>query len=188
MAHEIAHLSQRHYARRLEQQERNTPLTIAGILAGIILTAATGSQAGIATIAGTQALAIDNMLRHSRAHEQEADRLGLELLAEAGYDPTGMPAMFERMLRQARLQGNRPPEYLSTHPLTESGSRTPGHGSRTTATRTATGKTWPTTSCEIAFACDTPTIWETRKGCFVASSSNPRARHGQPPVMDWRTP
>jgi len=43
MAHEIAHLSQRHYARRLEQQERNTPLTIAGILAGIILTAATGS-------------------------------------------------------------------------------------------------------------------------------------------------
>jgi len=82
-----------------------TPLTIAGILAGIILTAATGSQAGIATIAGTQALAIDNMLRHSRAHEQEADRLGLELLAEAGYDPTGMPAMFERMLRQARLQG-----------------------------------------------------------------------------------
>lgn len=120
MAHEIAHLSQRHYARRLEQQERNTPLTIAGILAGIILTAATGSQAGIATIAGTQALAIDSMLRHSRAHEQEADRLGLELLAEAGYDPAGMPAMFERMLRQARLQGNRPPEYLSTHPLTES--------------------------------------------------------------------
>ncbi|TDT42961.1 putative Zn-dependent protease [Halospina denitrificans] len=120
MAHEIAHLSQRHYARRLEQQERSTPLTIAGILAGIILTAATGSQAGIATIAGTQALAIDTMLRHSRAHEQEADRLGLELLAEAGYDPAGMPAMFERMLRQARLQGNRPPEYLSTHPLTES--------------------------------------------------------------------
>lgn len=120
MAHEIAHLSQRHYARRLEQQERSTPLTIAGILAGIILTAATGSQAGIATIAGTQALAIDSMLRHSRAHEQEADRLGLELLANAGYDPAGMPAIFERMLRQARLQGNRPPEYLSTHPLTES--------------------------------------------------------------------
>lgn len=120
IAHEIAHLSQRHYARRLEQQERNTPLTIAGILAGIILTAATGSQAGIATIAGTQALAIDSMLRHSRAHEKEADRLGLEILAKAGYDPAGMPAMFERMLRQARLQGNRPPEYLSTHPLTES--------------------------------------------------------------------
>lgn len=120
IAHEIAHLSQRHYARRLEQQERSTPLTIAGMLAGLILTAATGSEAGIAAIAGTQALAIDQMLRHSRAHEQEADRLGLEIMARAGYDPAGMPAMFERMLDQARLQGNRPPEYLSTHPLTES--------------------------------------------------------------------
>ncbi|MEQ6884623.1 M48 family metalloprotease [Salicola sp. Rm-C-2C1-2] len=120
VAHEIAHLSQRHYARRLEQQERSTPLTIAGILAGLILTAATGSEAGIAAIAGTQAMAIDQMLRHSRAHEQEADRLGIEIMARAGYDPAGMPAMFERMLSQARLQGNRPPEYLSTHPLTES--------------------------------------------------------------------
>lgn len=120
IAHEIAHLSQRHYARRLEQQERSTPLTIAGMLAGLILTAATGSQAGIAAMAGTQALAIDQMLRHSRAHEQEADRLGIEIMAQAGYDPAGMPSMFERMLTQARLQGNRPPEYLSTHPLTES--------------------------------------------------------------------
>ncbi|MGM0449942.1 MAG: M48 family metalloprotease [Pseudomonadota bacterium] len=120
IAHEIAHLSQRHYARRLEQQERSTPLTIAGMLAGLILTAATGSEAGIAAMAGTQALAIDQMLRHSRAHEQEADRLGIEIMAEAGYDPAGMPSMFERMLSQARLQGNRPPEYLSTHPLTES--------------------------------------------------------------------
>lgn len=120
IAHEIAHLSQRHYARRLEQQERSTPLTIAGMLAGLILTAATGSEAGIAAIAGTQALAIDQMLRHSRAHEREADRLGIEIMAEAGYDPAGMPSMFERMLAQARLQGNRPPEYLSTHPLTES--------------------------------------------------------------------
>ena len=120
IAHEIAHLSQRHYARRLEQQERTTPLAIAGMLAGLILTAATGSQAGIAAIAGTQALAIDQMLRHSRAHEEEADRLGIEIMAASGYDPAGMPSMFERMLRQSRLQGNRPPEYLSTHPLTES--------------------------------------------------------------------
>lgn len=117
VAHEIAHLSQRHYARRLEQQERSMPLTIAGMLAGIILTAATGSQAGLATIAGTQALAIEQMLRHSRAHEREADRLGIEIMARAGYDPAGMPAMFERMLQ---FQGNRPPKYLSTHPLTRS--------------------------------------------------------------------
>lgn len=120
IAHEIAHLSQRHFARRMEQQQRSTPLTVAGLLAGLILTAATGSQAGIAAIAGTQALAIDSMLRYSRAHEEEADRLGLAIMARADYDPAGMPAMFERMLKQARLQGNRPPEFLSTHPLTES--------------------------------------------------------------------
>lgn len=120
IAHEIAHISQRHFARRLEQQRQATPLTIAGMVAGILLTAATGSEAGIAAIAGTQALSVDAMLRHSRAHEQEADRVGIDLMAEAGYDPAGMPRMFEQMLRQSRLQGNRPPEWLSTHPLTES--------------------------------------------------------------------
>lgn len=120
MAHELAHLSQRHFARRLEQQERSAPLTAAGIIAGIVLTAVTGSDAGIAAIMGTQALSIQNMLEYSRAHEQEADRVGLEILTNAGFDPRGMPEMFEIMMRQARMQGNRIPEYLSTHPLTES--------------------------------------------------------------------
>jgi len=120
MAHELAHLSQRHFARRLEQQERSAPLTAAGIIAGIVLTAVTGSDAGIAAIMGTQALSVQNMLAYSRAHEQEADRVGLDIMADAGLDPRGMPEMFEVMMRQSRLQGNRPPEYLSTHPLTES--------------------------------------------------------------------
>nr|WP_092013261.1 M48 family metalloprotease [Marinobacter daqiaonensis] len=120
IAHELAHLSQRHFARRLEQQERSAPMTAAGIIAGIVLTAVTGSQAGLAAIMGTQALSAQNMLAYSRAHEQEADRVGIEIMAEAGLDPRGMPEMFETMMRQSRLQGNRPPEYLSTHPLTQS--------------------------------------------------------------------
>ena len=119
MAHELAHLSQRHFARRLEQQERSAPLTAAGIIAGIVLTAVTGSEAGIATIMGTQAMSVQNMLAYSRAHEQEADRVGMEIMADAGLDPHGMPQMFEIMMRQSRLQGNRGPEYLSTHPLTQ---------------------------------------------------------------------
>ena len=119
MAHELAHLSQRHFARRLEQQEASTPLTIAGMIAGIVLSAVTQSDVGIAAIAGTQALAVQNMLAYSRAHEQEADRVGLEILARSGMDPDGMPEMFEIMMRQNRLQGNQPPEYLSTHPLTQ---------------------------------------------------------------------
>ena len=120
LAHELAHLSQRHFARRLEQQETSAPLTIAGMIAGIVLSAVTQSDIGIAAIAGTQALAIQNMLAYSRSHEQEADRVGLDILATAGMDPQGMPEMFEIMMRQNRLQGNNVPEYLSTHPLTQS--------------------------------------------------------------------
>ncbi|MGO1750179.1 MAG: M48 family metalloprotease [Marinobacter sp.] len=119
LAHELAHLSQRHFARRLEQQETSAPLTIAGMIAGIVLSAVTQSDIGIAAIAGTQALAIQNMLAYSRSHEQEADRVGLDILATAGLDPRGMPEMFEIMMRQNRLQGNNMPEYLSTHPLTQ---------------------------------------------------------------------
>jgi len=119
LAHELAHLSQRHFARRLEQQETSAPLTIAGMIAGIVLSAVTQSDIGIAAIAGTQALAIQNMLAYSRSHEQEADRVGLDILATAGLDPQGMPEMFEIMMRQNRLQGNNMPEYLSTHPLTQ---------------------------------------------------------------------
>lgn len=120
IAHELAHLSQRHFARRMEQQEASAPLTIAGMIAGIILSAVTKSDVGIAAIAGTQAAAVQNMLQYSRANEQEADRIGLEILADSGMDPRGMPEMFEIMMRQNRLQGNQMPEYLSTHPLTQS--------------------------------------------------------------------
>ncbi|MGB1950028.1 MAG: M48 family metalloprotease [Marinobacter adhaerens] len=120
LAHELAHLSQRHFARRMEQQETSAPLALAGMLAGIVLSAVTQSDIGIAAIAGTQALSIQNMLAYSRAHEQEADRVGMDILADAGMDPRGMPEMFEIMMRQNRLQGNRVPEYLSTHPLTQS--------------------------------------------------------------------
>lgn len=120
MAHELAHLSQRHFARRVAQQERAAPMALAGMIAGIILSAVTQSDIGLAAIAGTQALAIQNMLQYSRLNEQEADRVGLEVMAKAGFNPTAMSEMFGQMLRQARLQGDRPPEYLSTHPLTES--------------------------------------------------------------------
>jgi predicted Zn-dependent protease len=120
LAHELAHLSQRHFARRMEQQEMSAPLTIAGMIAGIVLSAVTQSDIGIAAIAGTQAMAVQNMLAYSRNHEQEADRIGMEILADSGMDPRGMPEMFEIMMRQNRMQGNRVPEYLSTHPLTQS--------------------------------------------------------------------
>lgn len=120
IAHELAHLGQRHFARRLEQQETSAPLTMAGMIAGIVLSAVTRSDIGIAAIAGTQAMSVQNQLQYSRANEQEADRMGLQILADAGMDPRGMPRMFDILQRQNRLQGNQIPEYLSTHPLTQS--------------------------------------------------------------------
>lgn len=119
LAHELAHLSQRHFARRMQQQETSAPLTLAGMIAGIVLSAVTQSDIGIAAIAGTQAISMQNMLAYSRSHEQEADRVGMDILVSAGLDPRGMPEMFEIMMRQNRLQGNQLPEYLSTHPLTK---------------------------------------------------------------------
>lgn len=119
MAHELAHISQRHYARRLEQQKTSTPLTFASILASVVIAAAAGSEAGIAAYASSQALAIEKQLSFSRRNEQEADRLGIVTLYESGFNPRAMPVMFERMFRQTRIQGAQLPEYLSTHPLSE---------------------------------------------------------------------
>lgn len=120
LAHELSHLGQRHYARQLEMQKKDAPLTLAGMLASIVIGATAGSDAGMAALATTQALSVDKQLSFSRQNEQEADRLGIEVLARSGYDPQAMPILFERMFRQNRMQGEKIPEYLSTHPLSES--------------------------------------------------------------------
>jgi predicted Zn-dependent protease len=120
IAHELAHLGQRHYARQLEQQAISTPLKLAGLLASVVIAATTGSDAGIAALAATQAMSVENQLSFSRQNEQEADRLGIATMHSAGFNPREMPIMFERMYRQTRLQGGNIPEYLSSHPLSES--------------------------------------------------------------------
>ena len=118
IAHELAHLSQRHYARGVEEQRAMTPWMLAGMLASIVVAATAGSDAGMAAAHGTQALMADQGLRFSRSRELEADRIGLNTLVGAGLDPDGMARMFERM-RQAFRFDDRPPEFLLTHPLTE---------------------------------------------------------------------
>lgn len=119
MAHELAHLSQRHFARGIEAQQRMQIPMMAAMLAGIVAAAAGAGDAGIAAIASTQAAAIQEARRFSRQNEQEADRIGIINLEKAGYDPRAMPSMFERLMRQYRYD-SRPPEFLMTHPVTES--------------------------------------------------------------------
>jgi len=119
MAHELAHLSQRHFARGLEAQQRMQLPMMAAMLAGVVAAAAGAGDAGIAAIVSTQAAAIQAQRRFSRQNEQEADRVGVATMVRAGYDPRSMPNMFERLARQYRYEG-KPPEFLLTHPVTES--------------------------------------------------------------------
>ena len=119
MAHELAHLSQRHFARGLEQQQRMQVPFMTAMLASIVLAAAGGGDAGFAALASTQAAAIQEQRRFSRQNEQEADRIGLVNLERAGYDPKSMPTMFERLAQLSRYDSN-PPEFLLTHPVSQS--------------------------------------------------------------------
>ena len=120
LAHEVAHLSQRHFSRGVEFQQKQQPVTIAAMLASLVLMATAGSDVGMAALSATQAAAQDASLRYSRGNEQEADRVGMQTLVDAGMDPHAAPAMFERMLQASRYSsGNRMPEFLRTHPLSE---------------------------------------------------------------------
>ena len=119
MAHELAHLSQRHFARNLQQQQRMQIPVMTAMLASVILAAAGGGDAGFAALASTQAAAIQEQRRFSRQNEQEADRIGLKNLQQSGYEPSAMPDMFERLAQLSRFS-RTPPEFLLTHPVNQS--------------------------------------------------------------------
>ncbi|MGK0738005.1 beta-barrel assembly-enhancing protease [Yokenella regensburgei] len=118
MAHEISHVTQRHLARAMEDQKRNAPLTWVGAL-GSILLAMASPQAGMAALTGTLAGTQQGMISFTRQNEEEADRIGIQVLQRSGFDPQAMPSFMEKLLDQSRYS-SRPPEMLLTHPLPES--------------------------------------------------------------------
>ena len=120
IAHELAHLSQRHYARGVERSQQTGLMSLAAVLASIALIAAGSGDAGLAALATSQAAAIDSQLRFSRANEQEADRIGMQTMIRAGIDPAAMADFFEALQRSQRFSGQLAPEFLQTHPVTES--------------------------------------------------------------------
>ncbi len=117
LAHETAHVTQHHIARMVGDQKISGIATLAA-LAVAILAARSNSQASEAAIATVQALNIQNQLNFTRANESEADRVGLQILTGAGFDPQGMVTFFERLQAQGRLYENNAPAYMRTHPLT----------------------------------------------------------------------
>lgn len=120
LAHEVAHVTQRHLARRLQSAQRSSPLQIASMLGGILLGVAAGDpQAGLAAISATQAAAAQMQLNYSRSNEQEADRIGITMLARAGFDPKAAATFFGKLAAQMRVV-SRPPARLLSHPLPES--------------------------------------------------------------------
>lgn len=120
VAHEIAHVTQDHIARGIESsQQVSLPTLLATIgLALAAGAAGAGGEASQAILMGGISLAQQFQISHTRQHEAEADRIGIQLLARAGYDPQGMARFFERLNRLSRPMGEGPPEYLRTHPLT----------------------------------------------------------------------
>jgi len=119
LAHELAHLSQRHFARGLEARRSSSMVTLAGLLAGLVVAATVGGDAGMAAISASQAYAAESQLRYSRSNEQEADRIGLQTMERSGRDPSAAGDMFETLLSKTRYSGTRIPEFLLTHPVTE---------------------------------------------------------------------
>ncbi len=116
LAHEIAHVSQEHLSRMIAQQDRNYLPSLAAI-AVAILAARSNANVGSATLATTQALSMQSQLNFTREYEREADRIGLDILTEASFDPRGMSSFFGRLQRANRLYDNNAPDYLRTHPL-----------------------------------------------------------------------
>ncbi|MEC8754969.1 MAG: M48 family metalloprotease [Pseudomonadota bacterium] len=118
VAHEFAHISQRHFARGIEEQQAASVPMLASMIAALLVGAAGGGEAGMAALSAAQAAGQSNQLRFSRARESEADRIGLNTMRRANLDPNAMSRMFERMQSAYRFT-SRPPEFLLTHPLSE---------------------------------------------------------------------
>ena len=117
IAHELAHLSQRHFARNvLKSQDSN--LASALVMVSSIAIALISNNPNAMAV-GPAILQSQN-LRYSRLFEKEADRVGFSNLVKAGYDPKSMGEMFENMNEIRRLSGDLPPEFLLTHPLSSS--------------------------------------------------------------------
>jgi beta-barrel assembly-enhancing protease len=121
VGHEIAHILQRHQSRGADEQRKAAPLQLLTLAAAIVAARSNSSSSGQATealLTTSAALQYQNQLNYSRDFEREADRLGIQIMARAGFDPQGMPGFFERMLRANRHNDGKAPGYLRSHPLT----------------------------------------------------------------------
>ncbi len=120
LAHEISHVVSRHISEKIERSKTLNMLSLAGMIAGILLGAAGAGDAGQALMIGSAAGAQSMMLAYSRADEDEADQIGLTTLYRAGYRGEGMVSMFEKIRSKQWFGADDIPTYVMTHPAVES--------------------------------------------------------------------
>lgn len=118
LAHEVAHVTQRHIARAVHANQRQSILSTAIMLGAILAGAAGGGgDAMQGAIAIAQGTAVQQQINFTRSNEYEADRVGISALADAGFNPDGMAAFFEVISSDTRPVEARVPEFLRTHPV-----------------------------------------------------------------------
>ncbi|MFM8341857.1 MAG: M48 family metalloprotease [Methylomonas sp.] len=118
MAHEIAHVTQRHLYRFIEKASKLSIPTVAATLAAVLIGTQSPNMAQAALMA-VQAGNLQFQIDFTREHEKEADRVGMQTLSLANYDPRSMPTFFERLQQSTRFYGKGVPEFLRTHPMSE---------------------------------------------------------------------
>lgn len=117
IGHEIGHVTQRHIARMIAQQKQDAWQSFAA-MAFALLAARSNPQLAGASMQAAQAGAIQKQLDYTREHEREADRVGLQILGNAGFDTRAMPSFFDKLMKGTRFYEGSAPSFLRTHPLT----------------------------------------------------------------------
>ena len=119
IAHEVAHISQRHYEHSADERKKALLLQIGGMLAAIAASAVDG-DAGAAVMMGSQTAAMNSGMAFSRSNEREADRVGMQIMNQAGYNPRAMVSFFVTMDQQRQLNQSANqflPSFIRSHPL-----------------------------------------------------------------------
>ena len=116
MGHEIAHVTQRHIARSMDDT-RGWNVAAAALMIAAVIAGAHDPELAQAALGMGMSAAIQKQINFTRANELEADRLGIKTLSKAGFDPLGMASFFHRLSQNAQLYGEGVPEILRTHPV-----------------------------------------------------------------------
>ena len=116
LSHEIAHITQLHMYRAFEKGKTMNVIAMLAML-GLILASGGNGEVIQGAVMGSQAIAAQAQINFTRHNEVEADRVGIRTLSAAGYDPQGMAEFFEKMGQTSRANGEGPPEFLRTHPV-----------------------------------------------------------------------